>query len=130
MKTAGNEPCRGKSRLGKRKCADVGPKQAGDSWRSDRKIYKTGDYVASGGKYTQCRNKSTGTTQGADRRKPNATNKVGGGNIMRGGTGTTAAPIVGQKQGAGRGSTGWSALTESVKMFGPAAITQDFSKKI
>ena len=29
-----------------------------------------------------------------------------------------------QQQGAGEGITGWSVLTEAVKMFGPAAITQ------
>ena len=55
-------------------------------------------------------------------------NTVGGGNGMGGGTGTIAAPTSGQKQGVGRGNTGWSALTEAVKRFGPAAITQDFSK--
>ena len=49
---------------------------------------------------------------------------------MEGGTGTTAAQIAGQQQGAGRGSTGWSALTEAVKMFGPAAITQELLKKL
>ena len=32
-------------------------------------------------------------------------------------------------QGGG-GGTGWSALTEAVKMFGPEAITQEFSKKL
>ena len=71
MKTSGKELCRGKSRLGKRKCADVGPKHTGDSQRSGRKTYKTGDCLASGGKYTKCRNKITGTTKGADGRKPN-----------------------------------------------------------
>ena len=47
---------------------------------------------------------------------------------MGGGTVTTAAPTAGQQQGAGKGSTGWSDLTEAVKMFGPAATTQEFSK--
>ena len=28
------------------------------------------------------------------------------------------------------GTTRWSALTEAVNMFGPAAITQEFSKKL
>ena len=37
---------------------------------------------------------------------------------------------VGQQQGAWGGNTGWSALTEAVKMFGTEAITQEFSKKI
>ena len=55
-------------------------------------------------------------------------NTIGGGNGMGGETETTAAPIAGQQQGAGRGSTGWSALTEAVKMLGTAAITQEFSK--
>ena len=73
MQTAGKEPCWEKSQLGKLKCANVGPKHAGDSRRSGRQIYKTGDYVASGGEYTQCRNKSIGTTQVSDGRKPNAT---------------------------------------------------------
>ena len=57
-------------------------------------------------------------------------NKIGGEDGMGGGIGTTAAPTAGQNQGAGRGSTGWSALTEAVKMFGPAAITQELSKKL
>ena len=39
-----------------------------------------------------------------------------------------AALTAGQQQGAGRGDTGWSALTEDIKVFGPAAITQEFSK--
>ena len=30
----------------------------------------------------------------------------------------------------GGGDTGWSALTEAVKCFGPAAITQEFSEKL
>ena len=47
-------------------------------------------------------------------------NTVGGRNGMGGWTGTTAALTAGQKQGAGRGSMGRSALTEAVKMFGPA----------
>ena len=71
MQTADKEPCQGRSRLGKLKCTGVVPKHAGDSRRSCRNIYKRGDYVAIGGKYTQCRNKSTGTTQVADERKPN-----------------------------------------------------------
>ena len=49
---------------------------------------------------------------------------------MGGGTGTIAAPTVGQQQGGGRGSTGCSALTDDVKMLGPAVITQEFSKKL
>ena len=49
---------------------------------------------------------------------------------MGGVTGTTAAPTEGQQQGAGRGSTGWLLLTEAVEMFGPAATTQEFSKKL
>ena len=55
-------------------------------------------------------------------------NTVGGVNGMGGGIGTTAAPTAGHQQGTGRGSTGWSALTEAVKMFGTAATTQEFSK--
>ena len=55
---------------------------------------------------------------------------VGGGNGMGGGTGTTAAPTAGQQQGTGRGSTGWSVLTEAVNYFGTASITQEFSKKL
>ena len=57
-------------------------------------------------------------------------NTDGGGNGMGGGKGTTAAPRAGHQKGAGRGSTGWSALTESMKMFGPAAFTQEFLKKL
>ena len=57
-------------------------------------------------------------------------NTIRGGNGMGGGTETTAAPTSGQHQGAGRGSTGCSALTETVKMFGPVEITQEFSKKL
>ena len=59
---------------------------------------------------------------------PMLNNTVRGGNGMGGGTGTTAAPTAGQQQGAGRGSTGWSAPTEATKMFGSAATTQEFSK--
>ena len=112
--------------MGKQKCANDGPKNAGDSRRSGRKIYKTGNYVSSGGKYTKFRNKITGTTHGADWRKPNPIKTVQGGNGMVGGTETTATPTSVKHKGAGRGSTGWSALTEAVKMFGPAAITQEF----
>ena len=61
-----------KSRLGKRKYADVAPKYAGDSRRSGGKIYKTDDYVARGEQYTQRRKKIKGNTQGADGRKPDA----------------------------------------------------------
>ena len=49
---------------------------------------------------------------------------------MGGGTGTTSAPTAGQQQGVGRGGTGWSALTEAMKMFGPAATMKEFSKKL
>ena len=49
---------------------------------------------------------------------------------MGGGTGTTIAPTAGKQKGTGRGSTGWSALTEAMKMVGLAAITQEFSKKL
>ena len=55
---------------------------------------------------------------------------VRGGNGMGGWTGTTAALTEWQQQGWGRGSTGWSALKKAVKMFGPAAITQELSKKL
>ena len=41
-------------------------------------------------------------------------NTVRGGNRMGGGTGTMEAPKAGKKQDEGRGSTGWSALTEAV----------------
>ena len=57
-------------------------------------------------------------------------NKVGGRNGMGGGTGKTEEPTAGQQKGAGRGSMGWSALTEAVQMFGPAETTQDFFKKL
>ena len=69
---AGKEPCRGKSRLGKRKCADVGPKHAGDSQGSVRKTNKSGNYVSSGEKFTQGRNNRTGTTKGDNGRKTDA----------------------------------------------------------
>ena len=36
----------------------------------------------------------------------------------------------GNQQGAGGGNTGWSALTDAVKMFGPAEITQEFLKEL
>ena len=55
-------------------------------------------------------------------------NKIGGGNEWGGGTGTITALTEGQQQGAGGENTRWSALTEAMKMFGPAAITQEFSK--
>ena len=48
---------------------------------------------------------------------------VVGGKKMGGATGTAAAPAAGQQQCVGRGSMGWSALTEAMKMFGPAATT-------
>ena len=58
-------------------------------------------------------------------------NKTGGGNELGGGTGTMAALTKGQQQGTGGGvNTGWSELTEAVIMFGPVAITQEFSKKL
>ena len=55
-------------------------------------------------------------------------NIVRGVNGMGGGIGTTAAPTSGQQQGAGKDITVWSSLTEAVKMFGKADITQEFSK--
>ena len=57
-------------------------------------------------------------------------NPIGGGNEWGGGTGTLTAPTIGHQQDAGGGNTGWSALTEAVKMFGLEVITQEFSKKI
>ena len=42
----------------------------------------------------------------------------------------TAATAAGQQRFAGRGSKVWSVLTAAVKMFGPAATTQEFSKKL
>ena len=57
-------------------------------------------------------------------------NTVRVGNSIVGATRTAKAPISGQQQGAERGSTGWSALTEAVEKFGPAATMQDFSEKI
>ena len=57
-------------------------------------------------------------------------NKFGGGNGIGGATGTEAAQTAGQQQGTGRRSTGWSGLTEAVIFFGPAAKTQEFSKKL
>ena len=42
-----------------------------------------------------------------------------------------SALTTGNQKGAGGGeNTGWSALTEAVKMFGPALIIQEFSKNI
>ena len=41
-----------------------------------------------------------------------------------------AALTAGHQQDAGGGNTGWSALTESVKMFAPAAIAHEFYKKL
>ena len=55
-------------------------------------------------------------------------NPIGGGNKWGGGTETMAALTAGHQQDAGGGNIGWSALTEAVKVFGPAAITQEFSK--
>ena len=49
-------------------------------------------------------------------------NTVGGGNVMGGWTEKTSSPTAGQQQGTGRGSTGWSDLTEAIKIFGTAAI--------
>ena len=51
-------------------------------------------------------------------------NKIGGGNEWGVGTGTMAELTSGNQQGEGGYNTGWSVLTEAVKMFGPAAITQ------
>ena len=62
--------------------------------------------------------------------KPILQNTIGGGNEWGGGTGKMAALTSGQQQGTGGGNTGCSALTEAVKMFGPAAITQEFYKKL
>ena len=56
-------------------------------------------------------------------------NPIGGGKKWVGGTGTMTALTAGHQQDEGGGNTGWSVLTEAVKMFGPAAITQEFSKK-
>ena len=62
-----------KSRLGKRKCANVSPRHARDSQGRDGKTNKTGEYVAIGGKCTQGKNNSTVPTQGADGMKLDAT---------------------------------------------------------
>ena len=56
-------------------------------------------------------------------------NRIGGGKEWEVGTGTMAALKSGHRQDAGGEKKGWSALTEAVKLFGPAAITQEFSKK-
>ena len=50
LQKSGKEPCRGKSRPGKQKLANVGPKNAGESRKSGRKTFQTGDYVARGRK--------------------------------------------------------------------------------
>ena len=55
-------------------------------------------------------------------------NTIGGVNEWKVGTGTMAELTAGHQQGEGGENTVWSALTEAVKMFGPAAITQEFSK--
>ena len=39
-----------------------------------------------------------------------------------------AALTSGEQQGAGEENTGWLALTEAVKCFGPEAITHEFYK--
>ena len=57
-------------------------------------------------------------------------NPIGGGNEWGRGKLTMEALPAGNQQGAGGGNTGWSALTDAVKMFGPAEITQEFSKKL
>ena len=62
--------------------------------------------------------------------KPIPQNIVWGGNGMGGETGTSTSPIAGQQQDTAREITGWLALTEAVKCFGLAAITQWFSKKL
>ena len=50
-------------------------------------------------------------------------NPIGGGKEWEGGTRTMAALTAGHQQYAGGVNTGWSALTEAVKRFGPAVIT-------
>ena len=55
-------------------------------------------------------------------------NTIGGGNEWGGGTGTMSALTAGHQQGARGGNTGWSVLTEAVKMFGPAAIIRSSLK--
>ena len=59
-------------------------------------------------------------------------NTVFGGNGMGGATGAAAAPpetpAAGKQKCVWRGRKGWSAVTEAVKSFGPAATTQEFSK--
>ena len=57
------------------------------------------------------------------RLKPMLHNTGGVVNVIGGGAGTTSSPTAGQQKRAGRGSTGWYALTQAVKIFGPAAIT-------
>ena len=71
--TAGEELYRGRSRMGKRECNDIGPTDAGDLWGRGRKTNTTGDNVASGRQCTQVRENNTGPTQGADRRKSHNT---------------------------------------------------------
>ena len=57
-------------------------------------------------------------------------NTIGGGNEWKVGIGTMAELTAGHQQGARWGYTGWSVLTEAVKSFGPAAIPQEFYKKL
>ena len=56
-------------------------------------------------------------------KNPILQNTIGGGHEWRGGKRIMAALTPEQKQGAGGGNTGWSALMEAVKMFWPAVIT-------
>ena len=78
--TAGKEPCRVKSSIGKLKWANIVPKHAGDSRRSGRNIYHICDYVS------RERNKtSAGTKEQALHRlmmgeNPILQNKIGVGN--------------------------------------------------
>ena len=64
---------------------------------------------------------------------PTLQNAGMGGNVMGGSTVIAAAPMeamsAGRQKFSGGESTVWSTLTAAVKILGPAATTQEFSKQ-
>ena len=103
MQIAGKEPCWGKSRLGKIKFFDVGPKHA--------EIHGgvTGRFTKQATTFPVERNKPSAVTKARALHRvlmgenPILQNTIGGGQELGVGKGKTAAPTAGKQQGAGGG---------------------------
>ena len=123
---AGEEPCRGKSWLGNENTTTSAPSTLGIPGGAAGRFTNEATTLSGEGNTSSTGKKSQALYRVLMGGNPMLQNTVGGGNGMGGGTRTTAAPTAGQQKGEGRGSKGFSSLTEAVKYFGPAATTHEF----